>query len=47
MNYAHMDTSKAERMLDEGKLHLRFMVQIYSLQINAGRFFLHEHPASA
>ena len=31
----------------EGELHLRFCCEIYQLQLQAGRYFVHEHPAHA
>ena len=31
----------------EGELHVRFCCEIYGLQFNASRYFLHEQPASA
>ena len=31
----------------EGELHLRFCCEIYDLQLQAGRYFVHEHPAHA
>ena len=33
--------------LDEAIEHIRFCVKIYKKQIEAGRYFLHEHPATA
>ena len=34
-------------MIEEGRPHLRFCAELYKKQVNAGRHFLHEHPASA
>ena len=31
----------------EGELHMRFCCEIYAMQLSAGRYFLHEQPASA
>ena len=30
-----------------GKMHLRFVLSLYTLQLREGRYFLHEHPAYA
>ena len=42
-----MHPDKVRGIIREGRLHLRFMAQIYMLQVEAGRMFLHEHPAGA
>ena len=31
----------------EGELHIRFCCEVYKLQADAGRYYLHEHPANA
>ena len=31
----------------EAREHIRFMIEIYKVQLHEGRWFLHEHPASA
>ena len=31
----------------EGELHVSFCCELYQLQAEAGRYYLHEHPASA
>ena len=31
----------------EGELHVSFCCELYQLQTDAGRYYLHEHPASA
>ena len=36
-----------ERRRAEGELHVRFCCELYKLQAEAGRYFLHEHPANA
>ena len=36
-----------EKMLREAKDHVRFIMRVYKIQIEEGRFFLHEHPAEA
>ena len=47
MNFREMDPERVRRMLEEGRVHLQFMASLYQLQIDAGRFFVHEHPATA
>ena len=47
MNYRKMDKDKVEKAVAEGKLHLRFMASLYRKQIKKGKYFLHEHPATA
>ena len=42
-----MNPDERIRRLKEGQLHLRFMISLYRLQADAGRFFLHEHPETA
>ena len=36
-----------KRRRAEGELHVRFCCELYKLQAEAGRHFLHEHPANA
>ena len=38
---------KAMTRWDEGVEHMKFVIQLYRNQLNAGRVFLHEHPANA
>ena len=40
-------TPEKERRWVEAKAHIDFMMEIYKVQDDAGRWFLHEHPASA
>lgn len=40
-------TEEKERRWREDREHLKFMGEVYHKQINEGRWFLHEHPASA
>ena len=37
----------ANIIMSEARTHLNFMIRLYHLQIDAGRLFLHEHPAGA
>ena len=47
MNYPKMDPERVRKLIEEGRMHLQFMVSLYQLQLDAGRFFVHEHPATA
>ena len=47
INFKKMDPAKVKAMIEEGRLHLRFMCSLYRRQIMNGKYFLHEHPASA
>ena len=47
LNRAKMDPVKWENMWNKGVRHMQFAVKLYRIQHEAGRFFLHEHPASA
>ena len=47
INYRKMDPVKVEAAKNEGRTHLAFMASLYRKQILKGKFFLHEHPASA
>ena len=42
-----MNPEKRERQLVEGKISLAFALSAYEWQVRRGRYFLHEHPASA
>ena len=51
---AMQNISKAKRdqrivaaELEAGRVHLRFCVKLYEMQMREGRFFVHEHPAEA
>jgi hypothetical protein len=41
------DPDKYRRSKVQAELHMRFVCELYQLQIDAGRYFLHEHPAGA
>ena len=47
MNYPKMDRDKVQRAIEEGKTHLNFVVSLYRKQMLKGKYFLHEHPATA
>ena len=36
-----------EEKLVEAKRHIKFVVELYKIQVKEGRYFLHEHPAGA
>jgi hypothetical protein len=40
-------TSEKQRRWREDRDHLKFMAEVYKKQVENGRWFLHEHPASA
>ena len=46
LNYPKMAPEKVDQMIRNGIAHLEFCVELYLLQLNAGRYFLHEHPDS-
>ena len=39
--------AKFQEKLTAAKNHILFCIEIYRLQMKAGRFFVHEHPKSA
>ncbi len=46
LNRKHWSDDR-EAQLVEAKRHIEFVVSIYKKQLEAGRYFLHEHPAGA
>ena len=46
-NWKRMKPENRERMIREGKTHLKFCMMLYQIQIDNGMYFLHEHPYSA
>ena len=42
-----MGESKWQALQDWGRRHLQFCLELYQLQIDQGRYVLHEHPAFA
>jgi hypothetical protein len=46
-NYSRMDPRKVARCKAEAQVLLDFAMQVYEMQLRAGRHFLHEHPQSA
>ena len=47
INFMNKDPEQVERLLEKARVHLRFCMEIYKEQHEAGRYFLHEHPAQA
>ncbi len=45
-NFNTWDDERQKRM-DEAVEHLAFVCKIYTLQVQEGRYFIHEHPAQA
>ena len=42
-----MNQADVDKMMEEGRIHSEFMAKVYAKQMQHGRFFLHEHPATA
>ena len=40
-------TSERQKRMDEAIKHIEFVAELYEAQAQAGRWFLHEHPAQA
>jgi hypothetical protein len=47
MNHKKMDPERVEVPRKEAVQHLHFVMGLYKLQLENGRHFLHEHPATA
>merc|ERR1712242_175486 len=47
LNRQHFSAAEARRRRAEAMTLLGFALEVYQLQLSAGRHFLHEHPASA
>ena len=41
------DEAKVAALKAEAEAHMLFITEIYQMQLDAGRYFLHEHPAGA
>ena len=41
------DVEKFEERLKNAEKHIQFVVKLYRMQLEGGRYFIHEHPASA
>ena len=47
LNAHRADPEELRRAWSQALVHMRFACEIYQMQIDAGRYFLHEHPAYA
>ena len=47
INHPRMSPKDVDEQVTCGKVHLEFAMQIYRDQLSRGRYFLHEHPATA
>ena len=47
LNWGRMRPEDKERIMARAVMHLEFCLKIYEIQRAAGRYFLHEHPATA
>ena len=47
LNAHRADPEELRRAWSQAMVHMRFACEIYQMQIDAGRYFLHEHPAYA
>ena len=47
INYKKMKPDQVKAMIAEGQTHLNFVCSLYRSQMRRGKYFLHEHPASA
>ncbi len=47
LNAGRMDPKAAEKALHAAKEHVKFCLELYRIQMLAGRYFLHEHPNAA
>ena len=41
------DPEEIKKKMIEARMHLAFCAEIYQIQIDAGRYYFHEHPTSA
>ena len=47
LNNNKRDPEDIKRKLIEARIHLSFCAELYRMQIDAGRYYLHENPTSA
>ena len=47
LNNGKRDEDEVRRKLVEARIHLNFCAELYRMQIEGGRYYLHEHPTSA
>ena len=46
-NWSRMSPERAQTAWDNAVMHLEFATEMYRAQMDAGRLFVHEHPAAA
>eukprot|EP00972_Heterocapsa_arctica_P060005 8849694-Heterocapsa_arctica.AAC.1 len=47
LNWARMDPTQKAIMISRARTHLHVCLKRYNIQLKAGRYFLHEHLATA
>ena len=47
LNKKHMRKEDWQRAYNKAVEHIKFVFELYEIQVNSGRYFLHEHPATA
>ena len=47
INHAKMSPEEVKTRFQYARRHLEFSVKLYKMQLDAGRYFLHEHPQGA
>ena len=47
LNRARRDPKVIEKEMDEARGHMQFCIELYRMQLSAGRYFIHEHPEGA
>ena len=47
MSLFKMDPEVVRENLRKAEVHMRFVAELYRMQIEGGRYFVHEHPAGA
>ena len=47
LNKKHMNKEDWQRAYNNAVEHIKFVFELYDTQVQNGRYFLHEHPASA
>ena len=47
LNHSKMDPNRVKKLVKDARRHLKLACRLYRRQIDAGKFFLHEHPLTA
>ena len=47
INHARMPPEVVKASFEYARMHLKFATPLYKIQVQGGRYVLHEHPASA